>query len=106
MATALITQTMNISGSGFYPNGTVQIVITASGGSVSNYNTTANASGAITMSITLNTITGITTAANLSMYAEDMTTTDKSNTVTISINNISVAPVIVAPSTPIQIITY
>lgn len=109
MAESAVTQTMNISGEGFYPGGSASIVITAvptAGGTgpTSTYTATVSPTGTVTFSIAVSSINGIFSATSLQMYAQDMTTGDKSNTVIIQLATTTVAPTLVAPTTPIQLL--
>ena len=87
MATSISpnTSTMTVSGSGFYPTGTVSITVTVAGNAPSVYNTTADANGNIYVQIAVATITGILSGAPTTMYATDLRTGDRSNVVTIPV---------------------
>jgi uncharacterized membrane protein len=99
---ALMTETMNISGTGFYPNGNVTVMITpytgSTAGAVYTQTGTASATGTIAISIPISSIPGAGTATTFQMYVTDIYTGAVSNTVTIPLTQITVNPQLVGPT--------
>ncbi len=99
-----ITTSMGVTGSGFYPSGSVTLTVT-SGSITSTFLTTADSSGDINYSIPISSINGLGNSSTITLTAKDNTTGISSNTATINVNVENVAPTLTAPTSSIQLAT-
>jgi hypothetical protein len=83
---------INISGTGFTINGNVSFCVTVSDGQISTYNTTADTTGSVSTSIPLSNVNGLGSATSMNVYASDISSGVKSNTVTIPVQIEQVTP--------------
>jgi hypothetical protein len=86
MTNVLITQSMMLTGGGYYPNGNVSITCTVSDGSRSVFTGTASSTGTLSMTIPLASVTDILVTTSLTIFATDLTTNKASNTVSASMS--------------------
>lgn len=77
---------LNITGNGFTQNGGIIFNVTATGGLVTSFSTTASSSGTISYTIPLTSINNIDSSSQLSVSATDTTTNLTSNSVVIPLN--------------------
>ena len=106
MTNASTSSTITIVGTGFYPSGSATLTFTTNAGTATTYTMVASAAGAVSDAISASSINGIGTATSLSLYATDITTGDRSNTVQIQLTNIVVNPVLTQPTGSITVVTY
>lgn len=83
------TQSLNMTGSGFYPNGGMSLIITTSTSKTSTFTSTADSAGSVSLTVPIASITGINGCTSLSVYAIDAYTGLSSNTVPIPVTTIN-----------------
>jgi hypothetical protein len=81
------TSSLNISGSGFYPSGSANIVITTNKNDTTSYAISSDSTGSIADTISVSSITGVTSASSLTVMAQDVKRNINSNSIVIQIQD-------------------
>ena len=83
---ASTSSSLVVSGSGFYPMGSMLLTFRTDDGVNTTYSATADSLGSIIDSISCSTINGILTASYVDLFATDSTYGVQSNTVRVAVN--------------------